>query len=284
VISLDSALIRIGRAIGKPRGWERVVHTLAPPSRFAGGALQSTPTSDGYLFPVDPGTLIGWHVHFFGSYEPEVRAEIKRWLRAGDVAVDVGANVGWHTLLMATRVGARGRVFAFEPNDTTRARLTAGIQANEFAQVVVDSRAVADRSGTRAFEAPRAGEFWDGTGRLTHDAPSARTVDCVTIDAFVAGQGIDRLAFMKIDVEGWELSVLRGATQTLKTLGPAIVFEYDPTYVSRCGGSGDELTACLADAGYRLFALDPRRPPAAASRLTDRGGDFLAVRGEAPRP
>jgi FkbM family methyltransferase len=276
---LDGALVRIGRVIGKPPGWERVVHTLAPPARFAGTPPQPVSFSEGYAFPVDPGTLLGWNVHFFGSYEPEVRAEIKRWLKPGDVALDVGANVGWHALLMATRVGTAGRVCAFEPNDTTRARLTAAIQANGLANVTVDSRAVSDRPGARSFEAPRAGEFWDGTGRLTDDAASARRVNCVTLDAFVAEQRIGRVALMKIDVEGWELSVLRGGIATLKTHGPVIVFEYDPMYVSRCGGGANELSDCLLDVGYRLFALDPRRTPVAVPRLGARGGNFLAVRG-----
>jgi FkbM family methyltransferase len=278
MIPVDRALVRIGRVIGKPPGWERVVRAFAPPARFAGEGPRSAPIPDGYTFPVDPGTLIGWNVRFFGTYEPEVRAEIKRWLRPGDTSVDVGANVGWHALLMATVVGPAGRVFAFEPNDTTRARLDAAIQANHLGQVVVDPRAVAERSGASAFEAPPAGQFWDGTGRLTPGAAGGRVVECVTLDAFVADHGIDRLAFMKIDVEGWELSVLRGAARTLNVLGPAIVFEYDPAYVARCGGSGDDLTACLGDAGYGLFALHPRRPPAAVSRLAERGGNFLALR------
>ena len=275
---LDAALVRIGRTIGKPPGWERLVHTLAPPARFAGAVPRPTSTADGYLFPVDPGTLLGWNVHFFGGYEPEVRAEIKRWLRPGDVAIDVGANVGWHALLMATLVGPRGCVFAFEPNDTTRGRLVGGVRANHLVNVVVDPRAVSDRTGSSTFEAPRAGEFWDGTGRLTRDAGAGREVDCVTVDTFVADQGLEHLRFMKIDVEGWELSVLRGATRTLKTHGPSIVFEYDPAYVSRCGGTGTELTACLAEAGYRLFALAPRRPPTPVVQLAERGGNFLAVR------
>jgi FkbM family methyltransferase len=278
VSGVDRALVRIGRVVGKPPGWERVVHALAPPSRFAGTGPHPTPMPEGYLFPVDPGTLLGWHVHFFGSYEPEVRAEIKRRLHPGDTAVDVGANVGWHALLMAATVGSTGRVFAFEPNDTTRARLTAAIDGNGLTQVVVDARAVADRSGPGAFEAPPAGAFWDGTGRLTRDAVNARRVECVTLDAFVQERGIERLAFMKIDVEGFELSVLRGAARTLATLGPAIVFEYDPAYVSRCGGSGEELTACLSDADYELFLLDPRRPPSAVRRLAERGGNVLALR------
>lgn len=276
--SVDDALARIGRIIGKPPGWERFVRALAPPSRFVGGGLRHTPMADGYVFPIDRGTLIGWNIHFFGSYEPEVRAEIKRWLAPGDTAVDVGANVGWHALLMATEVGPVGRVYAFEPNDSTRARLTAAIDTNHLTQISVDSRAVSDRVGTAGFQAPEAGEVWDGTGRLTStSADGSRSVACVTLDAFVAERRIDRLAFMKIDVEGWELSVLRGARRTLETLGPAIVFEYDPAYVTRSGGSGADLTACLTDAGYVLFQLDPHRAPLAVPGLEKTGGNFLAV-------
>jgi FkbM family methyltransferase len=281
VSNVDDALVRIGRVIGKPPGWERFVRALAPPSRFVGGALRPTPISEGYVFPVDRGTLIGWNVHFFGNYEPEVREQIKRWLTPGLTAVDVGANVGWHALLMASIVGPRGRVFAFEPNDTTRARLVAAIDGNRLPQIIVDSRALSDRVGIAGFQAPQAGHVWDGTGRLTSapaaGAQSGPSVECVTLDAFVAERGIEKLAFIKIDVEGWELSVLRGARRTLETLRPAIVFEYDPAYVARCGGSGAALTACLADAGYDLFQLDPRRAPLAVPRLAEAGGNFLAL-------
>jgi FkbM family methyltransferase len=277
---VDEALVHIGRAIGKPPGWERVVRALAPPSRFVGGTLRQTPMPDGYLFPIDPGTLIGWHVRFFGSYEPEVRVQIKRWLSPGGFAVDVGANVGWHALLMATVVGPAGRVFAFEPNDSTRERLNGGIQVNDLHQVVVDSRALSDRIGMTGFAAPRAGEFWDGTGHMTSatgDGRGGGSVPCVTLDRFVAERSLDRLDFMKIDVEGWELSVLRGASHTLATLAPAIVFEYDPAYVARCGGSATDLNACLDAANYRLFMLDARRPPVPIARLEDVGGNILAV-------
>jgi len=288
VSSVDDALVRIGRVIGKPPGWERFVRALAPPSRFVGGTLRPTPISEGYVFPVDRGTLIGWNVHFFGNYEPEVRTQIKRWLAPGLTAVDVGANVGWHALLMASIVGPSGRVFAFEPNDSTRARLMAAIDGNRLSQIAVDPRAVSDRIGAAGFQAPQAGQVWDGTGRLTgapaeggHTGPS---VECITLDAFVSERGIEKLALIKIDVEGWELSVLRGARRTLETLGPAIVFEYDPAYVARCGGSGAALTSCLADAGYVLFELDPRRAPLAVPRLDEAGGNFLALPASRAEP
>jgi FkbM family methyltransferase len=272
---LDHTLARISRLIGKPRGWERIVRTLAPPARFAGGRIEQAPQPEGFVFPIDRGTLIGWSIHFFGTYEPEVRAEVRR-LRPGDVAIDVGANVGWHTLLMAAQVGGAGRVYAFEPNDTTRQRLLDAVASNALTRsVTVDARAVADRAGDTGFEAPAAGHVWDGTGRLS--AGGGRLVPCTTLDAFVAEQRIARAALLKIDVEGWELAVLRGARETLRTLRPRIVFEFDAAYVSRCGGSGDQLLDWLHGLDYAVFALAPGRAPAPVSSLGQVCGNFLAV-------
>jgi len=230
------------------------------------------------MFPVDRGTLIGWSVHFFGTYEPEVQKEIRRHLKPGAIAIDVGANVGWHTLLMAARAGSTGRVYAFEPNDSTRRRLVGAVEGNDLTQVTVDGRAVADWVGASGFQAPLAGHVWDGTGRLTAEpSRGAAATACTTLDAFVAEQHIERLAFVKIDVEGWELSVLRGARHVLSALRPVVVFEYDPAYVSRSGGTAEDLARWWSDADYELFALDPRRPPALVARLGGRGGNFLAL-------
>ena len=276
---LDGPLVRIGQIIGKPPGWERLVRALAPPDSFAGTGLDPRPIADGYVFPVDRGTLIGWSVYFFGTYEPEVRAEISRHLRAGGVAIDVGANVGWHTLLMAARVGAEGRVWAFEPNPTTRERLLAAVDANRLSQVRVDPRALADSDRVSGFEAPPAGHVWDGTGRLATASDVGRLVECTTLDAFAAQRNLDRVDLLKIDVEGFEPAVLRGASRMLRSMRPAVVFEYDPAYVSRSGTAAD-LNGYFRDCGYRLFLLRPRQVPALTGALAGRGGNFLALPSE----
>src|ERR1700722_1370379 len=97
----------IGNRIGKPPGWERVVRLLASPEK-----CKSMPDlfliRDGLVFVTQPGVPIGWHIAFFGTYEPELREILRAVLPTGGVAIDVGANVGWHTLLMAQLVGEGG--------------------------------------------------------------------------------------------------------------------------------------------------------------------------------
>jgi len=294
---IDEALARIGQVIGKPPGWERVVRAIVPPQRYANAELDLVRQSDGYVFPIDRGTLIGWSIHFFGAYEPEVRAEIRRRLRPGDTAIDVGANAGWHTLLMACRVGPGGRVIAVEPNPSSRERLEHAIAINRLTNVRVDARALADREGTRRFEAPPAGDVWDGTGRLIgdgevrlkppfdlaqggHERAEGRdttTVTVTTLDALAAEHSLDRVALIKIDVEGWETAVLRGAANLLRNSRPALIFEYDPAYVERSGASADELAAWLRTFDYQLHVLRPRGAPLRVDALGRTAINVLAL-------
>jgi FkbM family methyltransferase len=281
---IDEALARIGQVIGKPPGWERVVRAIVPPQRYANEGLDLVRQSDGYVFPIDRGTLIGWSIHFFGAYEPEVRAEIRRRLRPGDTAIDVGANAGWHTLLMACRVGSGGRVVAIEPNPSSRERLEHAIAINRLTNVRVDSRALADREGRRPFEAPPAGHVWDGTGRLVGDAevrlkPDTTTIGVTTIDALATEHSLDRVALIKIDVEGWEPAVLRGAANLLRTSRPALIFEYDSAYVERSGTNADELVAFLRTLGYQLHVLRPRGAPLPVTALGHASTNVLALCG-----
>jgi len=274
---MEAFLISASRVIGKPRGWERLVRALLPPVKFEGKEIYLKTMVEGYVFPVDPATMIGWNIHFFHTYEPEVREQIKSILKPGGVAFDVGANVGWHTLLMASRVGTLGRVYAFEPNPTSCERLLGAVSQNGFSQVGVDHGAVTDREGEFGFEAPPAGNLWDGTGHLLATSHGQSVVSCTTIDHVVQNQSIDRLDLIKIDVEGWELSVMRGARQTIEILRPKVIFEFDSAYVSRCGGTWMEIAEFFADLRYELFFLNPRHGMVKLDRLQSGCGNLLAV-------
>ncbi len=214
---------------------------------------------DGVAFIAQPAIPLGWRVAFFGSYEPESREIFRTVLPVGGVAVDVGANVGWHTLLMARLVGESGRVLAAEANPSVRKRLEANLELNRFRQVEVIPYAITNAEGTVAFHGPDADDSDSGNGYLVEDATTGRDgtirVEARRLDDIVPAARIERLDLLKIDVEGFEWPVLQGAEQTIEKYRPHIVFEYDADYASRGGGTPELLEEYFRRHRYRLFAI-----------------------------
>ena len=200
-----------------------------------------------YPFPVriKAGPLKGYRwiassgVKFIrGTYEPEKTEAIQRITREGDIALDVGAHVGYFSVLLSKCVGETGHVFSFEPRGINRAFLKRHLDVNGCTNVTVLNAAVGDRSGNALLET-RTGT---GTGRLsaTGDLP----VPLTSIDEFCSRNHIAPPSFIKIDIEGGEVDALKGAANTIRMFKPRIVL----------ATHGDQLDAdCnrwLGDAGY----------------------------------
>lgn len=140
------------------------------------------------------------------------------------ICYDIGANLGYHTLIMARRA-SRGRVFAFEPLVEAAAILLRNLSANSVANVVLVSKAVAATGGViglgRDITIDQAAIRWWGDGDSVH---CPFRCECVSVDEFVAA-GNPAPTFMKIDVEGAESEVLAGAIDSLRRFRPAIICE-----------------------------------------------------------
>jgi FkbM family methyltransferase len=248
----------IGKRIGKPPGWERVVRIFASPEKCR-GIGDICVIRDGVLFLAQPAITIGWHVVFFGSYEPESREIFRAVLPAGGVAVDVGANVGWHTLLMARLVGERGRVLAAEPNPSVRKRLEDHLKLNRLPQVDVIPFAIAEGEGTVEFYGPGAEDADSGNGYVVTSAAVGQRetvrVETRSLDAILAATEIQRLDLIKIDVEGYEWPVFRGAEKVITRFRPHIVFEFNMEYASRGGGTSQLLDDYFRRHRYKLYAI-----------------------------
>ncbi|MFN8625558.1 MAG: FkbM family methyltransferase [Candidatus Binatia bacterium] len=214
---------------------------------------------DGVVFLAQPGVPLGWHVAFFGTYEPELREIFRAVLPSGGVALDVGANVGWHTLLMARLVGASGRVLAAEPNPSVRLKLAQNLNLNRLGHVDVIPFAMADSEGTVDFYGPDAEDASSGDGHVVaHTVDSQEKilrVETRCVDAIVPAAKLDRVDLIKIDVEGFEWPVLKGAKETIARFRPHVVFEYNAEYASRGGGTVPQLAEFFRKHGYRLFAI-----------------------------
>jgi len=210
------------------------------------------------VFLARPGVQVDWHVLFFGSYEPEVRRIFRTVLPLGGVALDVGANVGWHTLLMASLVGASGRVLAIEPNPALRHRLHDHLCLNRLKQVEVISDVAADTEEMMDFYAPSLNDRNSGNGHVVEDARRNATtirVEARRLDTIIAAARCERLDLIKVDVEGFEWRVLRGGENTIAKFRPHIVFEYNAEYAARGGGTPELMGNFFQTHRYRLFTI-----------------------------
>jgi FkbM family methyltransferase len=213
-------------------------------------------TRDGFLLRVHLGDWLGRHVYVTGEYEPATKEVIKALLSPGDTAVDVGANVGYFTLLASSRVGPAGRVYAFEPAPPTRQDLEWNVRLNQAANVVVRAEALADKAGETTFcLGPRdhrgtssLRSLADGTERLT--VATARLDDLLPDGC--------RVNLIKIDVEGAEYLALLGMRECLKRDHPDLVIEVTDSFLREMGHSAEQLCAELFGLGYNMYIIDHR--------------------------
>ena len=197
---------------------------------------------------------------YFACYEPRDLEMVLPLVPEGGTCVDVGANVGFYTLHFAKRVGAEGRVHALEPDPRNAARLRGNLALNRFeSRVDVTEVAVSDRNGRATLH--RSGEEHSGWGSLAaHPGESASLeVPVTTVDSFLDSRGISRVDFLKADVEGSEIELLRGAERTLRERRIGRLFiEFNGVRLAERGLGLTEFLGPLEEAGYRPAAVHQR--------------------------
>jgi FkbM family methyltransferase len=184
---------------------------------------------------------------WLGSYEVEMQDRIGELLDEGAVFLDVGANVGFFTLLASRAVGDGGRVIAFEPHPRNLDLLRRHVEMNECRNVEVVAAAVSDREGTARF-----GGF-GSTAKLTDDG--AFEVRTMAVDDLWASGAFGAPRLVKIDVEGAELSALLGMRRMIEETRPHILLELHGQWID----GKDVDTECrnlLREIGYDLEPFD----------------------------
>lgn len=190
----------------------------------------------------------------------EIRA-LRAALRPGDTAVDVGANKGSYTWWMRLAVGGSGRVLAIEPQPELAAYLRAACGGLGWDNVEIVEAAASDRAGRATLRVPGAGV---SPGASLEPGPAgggdAREIACETVrlDDLVREAGVGRVALVKVDVEGHELAVFRGAERILERDRPALLFECEARHLG--GRSPAEVFEFLAARGYEGCFFSPAGP------------------------
>ena len=188
------------------------------------------------------------------AWNAEEYAAFKPCVHDGAFVMDVGANVGAYTLLFSTWAGPSGRVIAFEPSDASRSGLERHLRLNGLSdRVSVRAEAVAEATGTVSFK--DAGS--DGDNRiLASPRDDARVVPSVSVDDFCATHDLAP-DLIKIDVEGAELAVLRGARETIAARGArlSMFVELHPSLWAVLGYTREDLERELRAQHLRIEAL-----------------------------
>jgi FkbM family methyltransferase len=219
---------------------------------------------------------------FFGAHSAAFIRRLRRLLRPGDWAIDAGANVGLIASPMAAAVGRGGAVWAIEPLPRNLARLQRLRDANDLSQLTILPVALAATASTAELRLSAApgGSGWGSfvspwAGEATVSVPTA------PLDDLVASHAPDRpLRLLKVDLEGYEREMLRGATATLTDHRPVVACEFHDPLLRAAGSSSGDLLAAFADLGYAPDDASRRLATALDGRVVDL---LLVPRGAASR-
>jgi FkbM family methyltransferase len=253
-------LLKVAALIARytPGSFKRLPYRLGPLTRWIRTALNRAAPQGLTEVDVAAGALAGARLsldlqeekdYWLGTYEPGMQAAIAHWIKPGTIAYDVGANIGYISLMLARAVGERGKVIAFEALPANVERLRRNLSLNpDGARVTVVQAAVCDRSGGAQFLVGPS----DGMGKAAGSAGRQEgfneriSVPGITLDDFVFAQGNAAPQVIKMDIEGGEVLALPSMRRLLREARPTIMLEVHGSESAHA--VWDELTA----AGYLI--------------------------------
>lgn len=208
----------------------------------------------GQRWLLNPSDFVQSSFYWTGEFEPWDWFHLSRLITPESIVLDVGANFGFYTILIARQLTTGGRVLAFEPCSQTLSRLRTNIRLNALEAVTtVLPVALSNRPGYGYLENV------SGNSGATALATSGERIALDTLDEVCTQQSLKRVDIIKIDVEGHELAVLEGAARTIESSRPIMLVEGNEVALRRSGASAEELAAKLRSWGYRLLVPNRRR-------------------------
>jgi FkbM family methyltransferase len=264
----DSWLTSVGRNLfrcylsqfplrdGKAYLYERLHARLAPAERYAVVRLDK-----GFSMNLDLADPEQLKVYFYGHYHERYEADlVQRLLNDDEVFWDIGANVGYFTLVAAAALAQRGQIVAFEPGKNAYARLTENLALNPYGNIQTFAVAVTDREGEAVLHL--AGDIADSSASLYQAARAQvghEVCRTVALDHFLRSEGLRPPDLIKLDAEGAELAVLQGAQGLLADSPPLWLMEMEEKNLLAAGASKAAVAQFLTGYGYRAAHLTKGR-------------------------
>jgi len=205
---------------------------------------------------------------FLGAYENSEWQFVSRFLKIGWTVLDIGAHHGFYTILASKKVGIAGRVIAFEPSPRENKRLSMHVRLNQCHNVKVEPLALGNQECTAPFFIVDNGNSGCNSLRTpaVSESTSTITVGTSSLDVYLKRQGIDHVDFIKIDAEGAELEIFKGAKLFLdRKPRPVLMAEVEDIRTAPWGYKALDLYTFLSKLSYHWFLsakdhLDPYAP------------------------
>lgn len=189
-----------------------------------------------------------------GIWDPSLTGFIESTLKPGDVFIDVGAHVGYFTLLAGRRVGPAGAVLSIEPNPVALQQLRQNVERSRLRNVQVAHSACGDSHDAVRLYLHTESNSSMASLSAANASGAAVDVACATLDDLCQERTLGA-NLVKIDVEGAELSVLRGMKRILREMRPVVVLEMEPHLLEGFGATPDSILTLLAGYDYRVAPL-----------------------------
>ena len=200
---------------------------------------------------LDPGDSLNLSINgVYGELDTNI---IRNEISEGDVVIDVGANIGYYTLIFAKLVGKKGKVIAFEPEPKNFELLKKNIIANELSNVILEQKIVSDKNEKTKL-------FLANSGIVGHRISPTKNmknfieVDSIILDDYLEKNNLtNKINFLKIDVEGAEIKVLDGSKNTLKNSPLKIFTEFNREVIKKSGMDPNQFLSLLSSYNFKFF-------------------------------
>ena len=213
--------------------------------------LMITSTIDGITYQLNLHEQIDSALFFLGSFDQHTNNAIKRLCKKGMTALDIGANVGAYTFILAKLVGKYGKIIAFEPMSNAFSKLKRNMALNNFQNITLEKLALTNES-KKEYAMFRTSWLVRGGSRI--DSQKNEEIYFITLDDYLKKKGIKKVDFIKIDVDGYEFKVVQGAINTLKKNKPILILELGIYTLEKNGDKIEDFILFLLNLGYRFYS------------------------------
>jgi FkbM family methyltransferase len=222
--------------------------------------IHRTKLLNSFYMDLDVSEYVQAHLFVFGIFESETINFCKKAMKNGDFIFDIGANIGFHTLVFNSLVTPKGKVISFEPEDSNFNKLTNNISINNISNSIsLIKKAASDKNETLKLYLAKDNNL-GAHSIFERDELSKEFLEipAIKIDDFVIENKIEKIDFIKIDVEGAEMQVIKGMTETIKRLKPTFIIEFNNFILEKIGSSSYELkNYIISSFSYSAFKILP---------------------------